>query len=155
MVAAGAGAAGAAVAGAGLAGAGVAAGADPGPHAAAAVAAALSANSRKNSRFVTRSLRGTAISALPRRERDDMVGPMDGQTPGFTVAIHGLTHPHSEMYLETLEALDEVVGIVLVDEDEAARRTTQTRKLRGSYGELEAALDQLEVTHVLVALPND
>ena len=45
---------------------------------------------------------------------------MDGQATGCIVAIYGLTHPHTEMYLETLEALDEVVGVVLVDSDEAA-----------------------------------
>src|SRR5438552_3550410 len=83
-----------------------------------------------------------------------MVEPMTGQA---TVAIDGVTHPHSDMYLETLEALDEVVGVVLVDQDEAARRAAaaQTRKVRGSYGDLEAALEHPEVTHVLVALPND
>jgi len=32
-----------------------------------------------------------------------MVEPMPGQA---TVALDGLTHPHSEMYLETLEELD-------------------------------------------------
>jgi predicted dehydrogenase len=83
-----------------------------------------------------------------------MVGRMAGQT---TVAIYGLTHPHSEMYLETLEALDEVDGVVLVEPDEAVRRTAadQTRKVRGSYADLEAALEHANVTHVLVALPND
>jgi predicted dehydrogenase len=83
-----------------------------------------------------------------------MVEPMAGQA---TVAIDGLTHPHSEMYLETLEALDEIVGVVLVEPDEAARRTvaSRTTKLRGSYGDLGAALEHAEVTHVLIALPND
>jgi predicted dehydrogenase len=83
-----------------------------------------------------------------------MVEPMVGQA---TVVIDGLTHPHSEMYLETLAALDEVVGVVLVEPDEAARRSaiTQTAKVRGSYADLGAALEHPEVTHVLVALPND
>jgi predicted dehydrogenase len=83
-----------------------------------------------------------------------MVEPMAGQA---TVALDGLSHPHSQMYLETLEALDEVVGVVLVDPDEAARRVaaTQTRKVRSSVADLEAALEHPEVTHVLVALPND
>jgi predicted dehydrogenase len=74
-----------------------------------------------------------------------------------TVAINGLSHPHSEMYLETLEALDEVVGVVLVEPDEAVRHgvASHTRKLRGTYSDLEAALQHREVTHVLVALPND
>src|SRR6266852_8639597 len=83
-----------------------------------------------------------------------MVEPMAGQA---TVAIDGLSHPHSEMYLETLEALDEVVGVVLVEPDEAVRRAaaTHTTKVRGSVSDLEAALAHPEVTHVLLALPND
>lgn len=61
------------------------------------------------------------------------------------------------MYLETLEALDEVVGVVLAEPDEAARRAAAnlTHKVRGSYASLEAALEHPDVTHVLVALPND
>jgi len=78
-------------------------------------------------------------------------------TVNTTVAIVGLSHPHGEMYLETLEALDEVVGVVLVDRDEAVRRAaaTHTTKVRGSVSDLEAALTHPEVTHVLLALPND
>jgi predicted dehydrogenase len=74
-----------------------------------------------------------------------------------TVVVDGLTHPHAEMYLETLEALDEVSGIILVDPDEAARGATaqHTRKLRGDYPDLETALAHPATTHVLVALPND
>ena len=83
-----------------------------------------------------------------------MVEPMAGQA---TVALDGLAHPHSDMYLETLEALDEVGGVVLVDPDDAARETAAslTTKARGSDRSLEAALARPEVTHVLVALPND
>ncbi len=78
-------------------------------------------------------------------------------TVNTTVAIVGLAHPHGEMYLETLEALDEVVGVVLVEPDEAVRRdaATHTTKVRGSVSDLEAALAHPEVTHVLLALPND
>jgi predicted dehydrogenase len=74
-----------------------------------------------------------------------------------TVVLDGLTHPHAEMYLETLEALDEVRGIVFVDPDEAAcgALASQTRKLLASYSELQPALDHPGVTHALVALPND
>jgi predicted dehydrogenase len=74
-----------------------------------------------------------------------------------TVAIVGLAHPHSDMYLETLEALDEVAGIVLVDPDEDVRRLASalTTKARASVDDLDAALARPEVTHVLVALPND
>ena len=65
---------------------------------------------------------------------------MPGQA---TVAIDGLTHPHSEMYLETLEALDEVGGVVLIDPDDAARHAgrepddegaRQLREPRGGAG---------------------
>ena len=80
---------------------------------------------------------------------------MDGQATTSTVAIYGLTHPHTEMYLETLEALDEVVGVVLVDEDEAARHAAQTQKLRARFDTLQPALDRPDVAHVLLALPND
>src|SRR5947207_15624833 len=74
-----------------------------------------------------------------------------------TVAIVGLAHPHSDMYLETLEALDEVAGVVLVDRDEDVRRhaAAQTTKARASVDDLDAALARPEVTNVLLALPND
>jgi predicted dehydrogenase len=83
-----------------------------------------------------------------------MVDPMVGQA---TVVLDGLTHPHTDMYLETLEALVEVSGVVLVDADDAARQTAAnlTTKGRGSDRSLAAALERPEVTHVLVALPND
>jgi predicted dehydrogenase len=60
------------------------------------------------------------------------------------------------MYLETLEALDEVSGVVLVDSDETARNTlsAKTHKLRGASPDLEDALARWDVSHVLVALPN-
>src|SRR5262245_40828435 len=61
------------------------------------------------------------------------------------------------MYLETLEALDEVSGIVLVDADAATRDAAgaRTRKSRGAYPELAPALKHAGVTHVVVAQPND
>jgi predicted dehydrogenase len=72
------------------------------------------------------------------------------------VLLDGLTHPYAEMYLETLEALDEVSGIVLVDADEAARdaMSKKTRKLRGASLDLDRAMERSDVSHVLVALPN-
>src|SRR5437016_11680247 len=72
------------------------------------------------------------------------------------VVLDRLTHPHAEMYLETLEALDEVSGVVFVDPDEAARvsMSEKTRKLRGACADLEVALSRSDVSHVLVALPN-
>jgi len=55
------------------------------------------------------------------------------------VALYGPAHPHGEMYLETLGAL-EVVGETVVVESET---------------EWASALGRGDVTHVLVALPND
>jgi predicted dehydrogenase len=74
-----------------------------------------------------------------------------------TVAIVGLSHPHSEMYLETLEEVDEVAGVVLVEPDDDVRRTAASNltKVRASVADLETALAHPEVTHVLVALSND
>lgn len=73
------------------------------------------------------------------------------------VAMVGLSHPHSGMYLETLEALDEVAGVVLVDEDRALAEATAGRvgKAVGATGDLDAALARADVTHALIALPND
>jgi predicted dehydrogenase len=73
------------------------------------------------------------------------------------VAMVGLAHPHSEMYLETLHVLSEVGGIVLVDEDEEARTeaAARTDKVVGSFEDFDSALAESYVTHVLVALPND
>lgn len=72
-----------------------------------------------------------------------------------SVALVGVTHPHSAMYLETLETLNEVSGVVLVDADGAARAAIAAKspKVRESCAELSQALES--VTHVLVALPND
>ncbi len=69
----------------------------------------------------------------------------------------GLAHPHADMYLETLDALDEVRGIVLVEPDDRTRTATagQTRKLLAACAELPTALAHPGVTHALVALPND
>jgi predicted dehydrogenase len=72
------------------------------------------------------------------------------------VALYGLSHPHAEMYLETLEALDEVRGVVLVDSDAAAiaALSERTHKLIATCPDFEQALARDDVTHVLVAQPN-
>jgi len=72
------------------------------------------------------------------------------------VLLDGLTHPHAEMYLETLEALDEVSGVVLVDPDQVARdaMSEKSRKLRGAGPDLDSAIERWDVSHVLVSLPN-
>src|SRR4051794_31658930 len=73
------------------------------------------------------------------------------------VALVGVDHPHSSMYVETLEALDEVDGVVFVDPVESARKAAEPAptQLRASSAELAAALATPAVPHVLVALPND
>jgi predicted dehydrogenase len=72
------------------------------------------------------------------------------------VGFVGLTHPHTDMYLETLDALDEVSGLVLVDRDESARAAirARSRKVRDATADLQPVLDSPDVTHVLVAVPN-
>jgi predicted dehydrogenase len=72
---------------------------------------------------------------------------------GAIVAMVGLTHPHSAMYLETLQAVDEVSGIVLVDSDSSA--SADTTKAIARYTDAQPALQRADVSHVLVALPND
>jgi predicted dehydrogenase len=72
------------------------------------------------------------------------------------VVMIGLAHPHAEMYLETLDALDEVRGIVLVEPDDRTRSATAetTRKRLSAYADLQEGLAHPGVTHALVALPN-
>lgn len=78
---------------------------------------------------------------------------MPGQA---TVGLVGLGHPHAEMYLETLDVLGEVQNIVLIERDEAVRSIpVDSSKVRGRHPHLEAALAAHQLTHVLVALPND
>lgn len=72
-----------------------------------------------------------------------------------TVAMIGLTHPHSAMYLDTLDALDEVGGIALHDRDTTVARgvAATCRKAVGVHDDLASLLDRAEVTHALVAVP--
>jgi predicted dehydrogenase len=74
-----------------------------------------------------------------------------------TIAMIGLTHPHSRMYLDTLDVVDEVAAIVLCDEDEDVAREVagRTRKVVASYGDADRALAHPGVTHALIAVPND
>ena len=81
--------------------------------------------------------------------------PMYGQVSGCTVAIYGLTHPHTEMYLETLEALDEVVGRRPDRRGRSSPSCGTGSKVRARFDTLQPALDRPEVTHVMLALPND
>jgi predicted dehydrogenase len=57
------------------------------------------------------------------------------------------------MYLETLEALDDVRGIVLVDPDQTGAGSST--KVIARCADLASAVRRDDVTHVLVALPND
>lgn len=73
------------------------------------------------------------------------------------VAMIGLTHPHSRMYLDTLDMVDEVAGIVLCDEDEGVALEAVGRwpKAAMSYTDADRALAHPGVTHALIAVPND
>ena len=73
------------------------------------------------------------------------------------VAMIGLTHPHSRMYLDTLDMVDEVAELVLCDEDaDAAREIAgRTPKSVATYSDPDRALAHPGVTHALIALPND
>ena len=74
-----------------------------------------------------------------------------------TVALIGLTHPHSRMYLEMLDATEEVGAIVLCDADEVVLRDIAARypKAVAVCATLDEALAHPGLTHALVALPND
>ena len=75
----------------------------------------------------------------------------------ITVAMVGLTHPHAGMWLETLDALDEVGGVVLCDPNATARTEAAARwgKTVTAVPDLAAALAHPGVTHALVAVPTD
>lgn len=73
------------------------------------------------------------------------------------VAMIGATHPHSAMYLESLDSLDEVDGVVLSDADPAALRDVgaTVRKLVGVEERVGGVLARADVTHAVVAVPTD
>jgi predicted dehydrogenase len=69
----------------------------------------------------------------------------------------GLTHPHSDMYLETLDQLDDVTGVPLCDPEETVTRevAARFRKAAGVYTSLDALLARADISHALVAVPSD
>lgn len=75
----------------------------------------------------------------------------------MNVAIIGLTHPHSEMYLETLDQLDEVTAVPLCDPDETVARevASRFRKAAGVYSSLDQLLADADFSQALVAVRND
>lgn len=75
----------------------------------------------------------------------------------MNVAMIGLTHPHSDMYLETLDQLDDVTGIPLYDPDQTVAREVVARvpKAAGVHTGLDSLLDCTDFTHALVAVRND
>lgn len=75
----------------------------------------------------------------------------------MNVAMIGLTHPHSDMYLETLDQLDEVTSVSLHDHDDAVRHEVVAccRKAVGVYTSLDSLLARADITHALVAVRND
>ncbi len=78
-----------------------------------------------------------------------------GTSPPVTVAMVGLAHPHAGMWLETLDALNEVRGVVLCDPDAGLRADAVARwgKTVAAVPGLAAALAHPGVTHALVAVP--
>lgn len=75
----------------------------------------------------------------------------------MNVAMIGLTHPHSDMYLETLDQIDGVTGVSLYDPDEkiAHKVASEFRKTDGVFGNLDQLLAQTEISHAIVAVPNN
>ena len=74
-------------------------------------------------------------------------------------ALLGVQNPHSIGHLRTLEALDEIDGIVLWDPDAAALsaflRDCQSPKIRGAFTDLDALLSRQDIRFVLAALRPD
>lgn len=80
-----------------------------------------------------------------------------GATAPVTVAMVGLAHPHAGMWLETLDALDDVGGVVLCDPDAGMRADAAARwtKTVAAVPDLAAVLAHPGVTHALVAVPTN
>lgn len=94
-------------------------------------------------------------------DRSQLVGAEPSSRPAVRrphrVALIGLTHPHSAMYLQTLAVLDEVGEILLVDRDAAlARRVAaDLPKVTKTYGDVDRLLEDDVLTHALVTVPTD
>lgn len=75
----------------------------------------------------------------------------------MNVAMIGLTHPHSDMYLETLDQLEDVMRVPLHDPDETVAREVAARfpKAAGVYTSLDSLLARADITHALVAVRHD
>ena len=76
---------------------------------------------------------------------------------GIRVGMIGLTHPHSAMYLRTLESLAAVSGVVLCDPEATARERVvrEYPKAVGAVADLEALLSLPDVPVLLVTLPTN
>lgn len=74
----------------------------------------------------------------------------------LVVGMIGLTHPHSEMHLQTLDVHDRVDGIVLCDPDakSLARMADLSPKVVGTVGDVGELLARPDVSVVLITLPN-
>jgi predicted dehydrogenase len=72
------------------------------------------------------------------------------------VGMVGLTHPHAEMHLRTLDASDRVGGVVLCDPDPTAvtALANQTPKLVGTAANVGELLARSDVSVILITLPN-
>ena len=82
---------------------------------------------------------------------------LEGHHVTMNVAMIGLTHPHSDMYLETLDQLADVIRVPLYDPDETVAREVAARfpKADDIYTSLDPLLARADITHALVAVRND
>ena len=72
------------------------------------------------------------------------------------VALFGVTHPHSEHHLRTLQTSSMVSGIILHDQDsEALARSGSEHKVESVYTDLEALLKQEEFLVGVACVEND
>ena len=76
---------------------------------------------------------------------------------GALIGMVGLTHPHSAMYLRTLETSALVSGVALYDADGSTveRVAREYAKAERAYSDLDALLARPEVSVLLVALPTN
>jgi predicted dehydrogenase len=75
----------------------------------------------------------------------------------ITVAMLGLSHPHSKSYLETLEVLDEVTCVPVYDPVESIADDIGSKfsKASGAYSQIDMLLAEAKPTHAFVAVRND
>ncbi len=76
----------------------------------------------------------------------------------FTAAILGLTHPHAQLHLRSLQECERVSRVVLWDPDAAPAKTfagDNDRKIAGSYTDLAALLEKERPLFAFATMRND